>query len=688
MKNILIILALNLILNISFADEGMWTLNSFPIKDVKQKYNFEVTAQWLDHVRLSSARIGGGCSASFVSSSGLVMTNHHCAHSCIEQLSTPKRDYVASGFYAKNLTDEVKCPEIEINKLVEIKDVTTQVQAATKNSKEKDFHQDLKAIISQIEKDCTQGSDIVRCDVVTLYHGGKYNLYRYQRYQDVRLVFAPEFSIAFFGGDPDNFNFPRYDLDVSFLRVYENNKPLATTDYFKWSEKGAQENDLSFVTGNPGSTSRLLTIAELEFIRDYSLVNSLMNMSELRGFLTEFQNRGAEQKRISNAKLFGIENGFKASKGRREALIDPNLFNKRILEEKKLRTKINANPKLKKKYGSAWSEIDEAYKLYKNIYIEYDNIERSSYGSRLFGIAKTLVRAAAELPKKNELRFKEFTESQLPQLKQQLFSSAPIYDEFEIAMLTFNLTKMRERLGADHPYVKMVFEKKSPSELVNSLIKSTSLKDIKVREKLFAGGQDEILKSKDPLILLALQIDPEGRRLRKYYEENIESKLKKADEKVAQAQFAVYGSNTYPDATFSMRISYGAVQGYEEKGKWISPLTKMSGAFERHTGSDPFALPESWLNAKTKLNLETPFNFCSTNDIIGGNSGSPVINKNAEIIGLIFDGNIQSLGGDYGFDAKVNRAVAVHSSALIEALDKVYDAQRIVGELRPGMLKK
>ncbi|MGZ3691754.1 MAG: S46 family peptidase [Pseudobdellovibrio sp.] len=684
MKNFLILLmSIGLSASSVFADEGMWTLNNFPSKDVKQKYNFDVTPSWLDHVRLSSARLAGGCSASFVSPSGLVMTNHHCAHSCIEQLSTPKKDYVASGFYAKNLTDEVKCPEIEVNKLMEITDVTAQVRAATKNSKEKDFNQDLKAVISQIEKDCAKGSDSVRCDVVTLYHGGQYNLYRYQRYQDVRLVFAPEFAIAFFGGDPDNFNFPRYDLDVSFLRVYENDKPLVTQDYFKWSESGAQENDLSFVTGNPGNTSRLLTVTELGFIRDFSLIDSLTYLSELRGYLTEFQNRGAEQKRISNARLFGIENSLKAIKGRHEALIDPNLFNKSMNDEKKLRAKVDANPKLKKLYGTAWKEIDEAYVLYKNMYNEYDNIERTNYGSRLFGIAKSLVRAAVELPKKNELRFKEYTDSQMPQAKQYLFSTAPIYDEFEIAMMTFSLTKAREKLGPDHPFVKMIFGKKSPAELAQSLIKNTTLKDVKVREKLFNGGQDEVLKSKDPLILLALQIDPEARRLRTYYEENIESKIKKADEKVAQAQFAVYGANTYPDATFTMRISYGAVQGYDQNGKHINPITKISGAFERQTGSDPFALPESWMSSKDHLNSDTPFNFCSTNDIIGGNSGSPVINKNAEVIGLIFDGNIQSLGGDYAYDGKVNRAVAVHSSALIEALDHVYGAQRIVNELKP-----
>ena len=664
-----------------FADEGMWTLNNFPAKAVNDKYQFLATPDWIKHVQLSSARLAGGCSASFVSKSGLVMTNHHCAHSCIEQLSTSAKDFVASGFYAKNFSDEVKCPEIEINKLAEISDVTAVVNAATKNSK--DFNQQLKAVTSKIEKECSHDSDLVRCEVVSLYHGGQYNLYRYQRYQDVRLVFAPEFSMAFFGGDPDNFNFPRYDLDVSFLRVYENGKPVASNDYFKWSAAGAQDGELSFVTGNPGATSRLLTLTELAFVRDQSLVYELLNLAELRGYLTEFQNRGPEQKRISNARLFGVENSLKAMKGRLLSLVESDVFSKRQTDEKKLRAKVNANPKWKKLYGDAWSMLDEAYGQYKNIYQTYSVTEASSLGSRLFSQAKNLVRAADELPKANELRFKEFTDSRLPQLKQSLFSTAPIYDEFEIAMISYNLTKMREVLGPDHIIVKNLLGSKSPAETAKYLVSSTKLKDVRYREKIFNGGKAEIEKSKDPMILFVLALEPEARRMRKDYEDKIESVMKKSDEKVAQAQFAVYGANTYPDATFTMRISYGAVKGFQEKDQWINPITTVAGAYARNTGSEPFALPETWLKAKNKVNLQTPLNFCTTNDIIGGNSGSPVINKNAEITGLIFDGNIHSLGGAYGYDGTLNRSVAVHSAALVEALKNVYGAQRIVDELKP-----
>ncbi|MBL7542536.1 MAG: S46 family peptidase [Bdellovibrionaceae bacterium] len=663
------------------ADEGMWTFNHFPSEQVKAKYKFDVTKEWLDHARLSSARLADGCSGSFVSSQGLVMTNHHCAHSCIEQLSKSGKDYVADGFFATNLKDELKCPELEINKLVEILDVTQRIRTKTVNLKGKEFNTQLKAVMSEIEKDCSGTSETIRCDVVTLYHGGQYHLYKYQRYQDVRMVFAPELSIAFFGGDPDNFNFPRYALDTTFLRIYEQGKPLQTSDYFKWSMEGAIENELTFVTGHPGRTSRLLTISELEFVRDVRLVHELIYRSELRGMLTQFQQRGKEQKRYSTSELFYTENGIKAMKGQLLALQDQSFFASKINDEKQLRQKINAHPKWKKEYGSAWDDMASAYKDLRNIYEAYRYMERDRYRSTLFTIAKNLVRAAGELPKPNEQRYREFAESGLPQFKQNLLSSAPIYDDLEIENLTFGLTKMRETLGPDHAYPKKLLGNKSPREMAEYLIKGTKLKDVSVRQKLFDGGQKAINESKDPLIQLALLLDPDTRAVRTKYEDDIEGRVKQASEKIAQAMFAVYGSKRYPDATFTLRMSYGQVKGYEQKGEFIKPFTNIAGAFNRHTGSEPFTLPKTWLNAKSKLDLNTKFNFVSTNDIIGGNSGSPVINQKSEIVGLIFDGNIQSLGGDFGFDARVNRAVSVDSSVIVETLNKIYGAGRIVNEL-------
>ncbi len=664
------------------ADEGMWTLNNFPKKAFEKKYHYAPSDEWLKHVQLSSARLAGGCSGSFVSSGGLVMTNHHCAASCVEQLSNSKKDFIASGFYAKKAEDEVKCPEIEVNKLINISDVTSQIQSATKNLSGKDFNDKLKAETAKIEKACSAGSESVRCDVVTLYHGGAYNLYKYERYQDVRLVFAPEFASAFFGGDPDNFMFPRFDLDVTFLRVYDKGQPLKTNDFFKWSKSGAKEGDLTFVTGHPGNTSRLLTIADLELLRDLKLPKNLMFLSELRGLLTEFQKRGPEQKRISNGRLFGIENSLKAMKGKFLTLTDKKFFSDRIAQEQNLIKKVNANPKLKKEYAGAWKENKEAVEKFKNIYYELDFIENNTFGSKLFQIAKNLLRATEESQKPNEKRFHEFTDSAMPQMKQYMFTTAPIYDEFEITLMTFNLTKLRENLKADHPFVKKVLGKKSPAELAEYLIQNTKLKDIKLREQLFNGGKTSIDASKDVMIEFAKLLDEDSRKIRKQYEDEVESVLKKNAEKIAQAQFAVYGSQTYPDATFTLRISFGEVKGYNENGHFISPITTFAGAYDRHTGKDPFALPETWMKAKDRIDLKTPLNMCSTNDIIGGNSGSPVINKDAEVVGIIFDGNIQSLGGDFGFDETVNRAVAVDSPGIIEALDKIYDASRITTELK------
>jgi len=666
------------------ADEGMWTYNNFPSAQVKEKYGFEPTQPWLDKVRLSSARLAAGCSASFVSPNGLVMTNHHCARGCIEQLSTADKDYIANGFYAKTTADELKCPAMEVNQLTSITDVTERLNTATQGLTGKQYNDTLKAEMSKIEKDCAT-SDQVRCDVVTLYQGGKYNLYKYRRFQDVRLVFAPEHAIAFFGGDPDNFEFPRYDLDVTFVRIYQDGKPAPVEHYFKWSRDGVKEGELTFVSGHPGRTSRGLTVAELEYQRDVLLPKMQVLQAELRGMVTEFQKRGPEQKRISNNLLFGVENSLKATKGKHEALLDKKFFAQKVAAEQELRQKVDANPELKKKYGAAWDEIARAQEQLKQQRKEQTFIEGTfGFSSTLYTIAKHLVRGGEELPKENGQRLREYTDANLPALKANMFSPAPIYPELEIARLEFSLTKLREELGADHPFVKKVLGKESPLKLATRVVNGTQLRDPAVRKQLFDGGKQAIAASKDPMIQLAALVDPDARAVRKNYEENIEAVIRKNSELVAKAKFEVYGTGIYPDATSSLRLSYGSVKGYMEDGKKVAPLTTMAGAYERHTGEEPFALPRTWLDAKGKLKLSTPMNFVSTNDIIGGNSGSPVINKDAEIVGLVFDGNIQSLGGDYGFDETVNRTVSVHSDALLEALQKVYGATRVLEELRPA----
>jgi hypothetical protein len=665
-------------------DEGMWLLNDFPSDRLARLHGFRPTEEWLEHVRLSAVRLAGGCSGSLVSKGGLVMTNHHCGSRCIEQLSTAKKDYVANGFYARSEKDEVKCPEIEVNQLVAIEDVTARVIGATKGLLGARYNEANKAELSKIEKECAKSDDL-RCDVVSLYRGGLYHLYKYQRYQDVRLVFAPEFAIGFFGGDPDNFMFPRYDLDVSFLRVYKDQKPLEADHYFKWSPSGVKEGDLTFVAGHPWGTSRQLSVAELEYERDVALPWRLLRMSEARGLLTEFQTRGKEERRITTGRLFGIENGLKLLKGRVAALRDPDLFAAKVAAEQELRARVAANPEMTWVYGGAWDAIALAQRKLRQMTTPYVMLEQGAgFSSDLFDRARQLVRAGTELSKPNEKRLREYVDSRLPSLRQKVLSSAPIYDELEILTLTHSLTQLREELGADDPVVKKTLGKESPHELAVRLVKASRLKDVKVRKALFDGGQAAVFASKDPMIELARLVEPDARALRGSYEDEVEAVVKKNAELIAKARFEVYGTSVYPDATATLRLSFGQVLGWEEAGKAVNPITNLGGAFERATGRDPFALPESWLKNKSRLDLSTPFNFCSTNDIIGGNSGSPVIDQDAQIVGLVFDGNIHSLGGDYLYDPKDNRAVAVHSAALLETLDKVYGAARIVGELRPS----
>jgi Peptidase S46 len=667
------------------ADEGMWTYNNFPKDQLKQKHGVTVDQAWLDHLQLASARITQpvGCSASFVSAEGLVMTNHHCAHACIEELSSGEKDLVRDGFYAKTVAEEPKCPGMEVNELIEITTVTDQIRKATAGLTDQKYNEAEKAEMSRIEKECATSAGL-RCDVVSLYRGGVYDLYKYRRFQDVRLVFAPEFQVAFFGGDPDNFNFPRYDLDVAFVRVWQDEKPAPMDHYLRWSAAGAKAGEVTFVSGHPGGTSRQLTVSQLEYTRDVDLPDRMLRLAELRGLLTEYQRRGPEQKRHSTDTLFTAENFYKAYRGREGALVDKAFFATLVEREQKLREAVAKNPEWQKTYGGLWDATARANEVQRGIRDRYNYLEVGrGFTSTLFGYARTLVRAAEERGKPLETRFREYRDSALPAVQQQLFSSAPIYDEFEIETLTFGLTKIREVLGADDPFVRKTLGTESPEDLATRLVKETRLKDVETRKALWEGGAAATLASKDPLILFAKAVDSDARAIRKRYEDEVEAPLKRNGELLARLRFELYGTSMYPDATFTLRLNFGTVRGWEEPGKTVTPVTVIGGAYDRATGREPFALPPSWLKAKGSLALDTPFNFASDNDIIGGNSGSPVVNAKAEVVGLIFDGNIHSLGGDYGFDLTKNRAVSVHSAALLEALAKIYGADRLVQELRP-----
>ncbi len=665
------------------AGEGMWLLNNFPSEQVEKLYGFKPSQEWLDHVRLSAVRLAQGCSASFVSAHGLVQTNHHCAEHCIEQLSTGGKDLIAAGFYAKEEKDEVKCPALEIDQLIQIGDVTARVQQAIAGKEGPAFEEAKRAVDAAIAHECTGGDAALRCDVVELYNGGIYNLYKYRRYQDVRLVFAPEQAIAFFGGDPDNFEFPRYDLDVSYLRVYDGGRPLETAaNYFPYAKADAKPGDLTFTVGHPGSTQRLDTVAELQYDRDVSLPRSLFHMSELRGELTEFSTKGAEEARIATGKLFGTENSLKARKGQFEALVDPAIIAAKAKVENELRAKVDARPAFKAEAGAAWDTIGNTLQAWRPKSQRYRYLEgRAGFSSHLFNEALDLVRYPEEKAKPDEKRLPEYTDANFPALRQALLADEPVYPELEKLMLTFSLTKLREALGPDDAFVKKVLGRKSPAGLANELIDGTKLADAALRKRLLEAGKAGIDASADPMIALARLVDPEFRAIRKEYEDNTSAPLERAHAAIARARFKIYGTSAYPDATFTLRISYGTVRGYVQDGKEIAPVTRIAGLFERATGAPPFKLPETWLAARGALNMEQPLNFVTDNDVVGGNSGSPVIDKEGEIVGLIFDGNIQSLGGDFGFDPAVNRAVAVNVGALREALAKVYHADRLAAEL-------
>jgi hypothetical protein len=665
------------------ADEGLWTFNNFPRDTVARKYGVTVDDKWLEHVRLSSVRLAQGCSGSFVSAAGLVMTNHHCVHSCVDQISTPEKDLVKNGFLAGTLQEEAKCPELEVNQLVSITDVTARLRKATEGLSDQKYNEAEKAEMSRIEKECATSDDLL-CEVVSLYHGGIFDLYTYRRYQDVRLVFAPELSAAFFGGDPDNFNFPRYALDSAFVRVWHGGKPQTVDHYLRWSATGAKDGDVTFTAGHPGSTSRQLTVAQLEYARDVQLPSSLVRYAELRWMLTEYQHRGAEQKRHSTDLLLAYENAFKATRGMFGALVDKPFFATLIAREQQLRDAVAKKPEWSQAYGGAWDAIARAVQVVRGFRDEYNLLEvGQGLSGELFARARTLVRAAEERPKPIATRFREFRDSALPGMTQELFNPAPIHEELEIARLTYSLTKLRELLGTDHPSVQATLGKESPEGLATRVVKGTQLKDPAVRKALWDGGASAIAASEDPMIQLAKRVDPLARAVRKRLEDEYEAPLKKNTALLAKARFAIQGTSTYPDATFTLRLSYGQVKGWTEPSRTVAPFTRLGGAFERATGNPPFDLPERWLKAKDRLALDTPFDFVTNNDIVGGSSGSPVIDAKGEVIGLVFDGNIHSLGGDYGFDETKNRAVAVHTAAIVEALTKIYGAERLVKELRP-----
>ena len=664
------------------ADEGMWTFDNPPTKLLQEKYGFTPTKEWLDHVRLSSVRFMDGGSGSFVSPNGLVMTNHHVAVGQLQKISTPGHDYVTTGFYAPTPDKELKSSDLEVNVLVSMENVTQRVLSAVKKGmSNEEALKAREARIAKIEAESLKKTGL-RSNVVSLYHGGEYWLYRYKKYTDVRLVFAPERQAAYFGGDSDNFTYPRYDLDVAFFRVYENGKPIHSPNYLKWNSRGASENELVFVSGNPGSTDRLYTLAQLKYERDYHYPMVLNYLRSWIHALREYAKKGPEQQRRALIYIFGLSNGEKAMTGEYAGLRDSTLMAKKKREEEAFRAKIAANPEWQAKYGDAWDVIAQV--MTKQASVAKQRFYRRLAGSRLAGIAETLVQYVEEVKKPDSERLEGFHEADLPSLKFRLLSPAPVYPDLEEANLTWSLTMSLKALGPNDPFIQTVLQGKTPAEVAKELVSGTKLADVKFRKKLLKGGVKAVKKCKDPMIVLARKLDPMIRADREWYKKNIQSVLQPATEKIARARFAVYGKSIYPDATFTLRLSYGTVKGYPMNGTKAPYKTTLYGVFDRSLSFDrkgDFRLPQRFWDRKDSLNLATPVNFVSTCDIIGGNSGSPVINRKAEVVGLIFDGNIESLPGRFVYDETKNRAVAVHTAYIIEGLRKLYDAGKLADEI-------
>lgn len=662
------------------ADEGMWLLTNPPTKQLKETYGFEPSAEWL--LRMQRAAVRAGASASAVSKDGLVMTNHHVARRWIADLSTPENDYSRDGYYAPTREKELKIPGGEASILMSIEDVTAKINAATEGKSPAEANAARQKAIADLEQ-AEQKATGLQSRVVTLYGGGQYHLYRAKRFTDLRLVFAPEGDAAHFGGDTDNFEYPRFSFDVAFIRLYENGKPAATPDHLTWSKNGAAENELTFVFGHPGRTDRQLTVDHFRFIRDVEQPASLRNLWRSENRLTTFAARSAEHDRVADSALLGVANSRKARMGQLTGLQDPAFLAAKIEQEQQLRSAIAKDPKLAELVGDAFEKWSKALQDYRTWHARSTAVQRG-LGGTLASRAVSILRLADELPKPSGERLREFRDSALPSFYTRLYSTEPTYKFFEVFQLAGSLAHLAEELGADDPLVVALLAGQSPQARAEAIIAGTKLDDAAFRKQLAEGGKAAVDAAKDPLIELARLIDPEARAFRKKFEDQIEGLERQTYAKIASARFALYGDSTYPDATSTLRLSYGPVVGYTEDNKPVAPFTTIAGLYERadaRKGQKGFDLAPRWVSARDRINKSVPFNFVSTADIIGGNSGSPVVNKNGEVVGLIFDGNIQSLPGAYGYDQRQNRAVSVDSRGIIEALRSVYNAQPLVDEL-------
>jgi len=672
----------------AFADEGMWTFDNPPLKILKEKYGFTPTQEWLDHIRLASVRFMDGGSGSFISPRGLILTNHHVAMGQLQKMSTAEKNYVADGFYAAAAAEEIKCPDLEVNVLVSMEDVTAHVKAAVAPGlSEAEALKARRAATAAIESESLEKTGL-RSNVIELYHGGEYWLYRYKKYTDVRLVMAPERQAAYFGGDSDNFTYPRHDLDMAFFRAYENDKPVASDYYLKWNPLGLSEGDLVFVSGNPGSTNRLYTSAQLELQRDVAYPLLLKFIGRYLEVLRAYAQGGQEQQRRALGRIFGLENSKKALSGEYRGLMDEAVMARHKKAEEELQALVKADPELEKACGDGWETIARAVAL------EDGDVEKRFFrrliGSQLAGMAGTIVRYVAEVKKPDGERLPGYHDSELEELRFNLLSPAPVYKDLEEWLLGSLMELSLEELGPEDEFMTLLLAGETPRDLAKKLITGTLLEDVKFRKSLLDGGERAVRNCKDPLIILLRRLDPMLRDAETWHRENVESAFSAGGEKIARARFAVFGKTSYPDATFTLRLSYGTASGYPMNGTRAAYVTTLYGLYDRALGfgeKGAYVLPRRFWERQTELDLSTPVNFVSTCDIIGGNSGSPVINKAGELVGLIFDGNIESLVGRFVYDDTTNRAVSVHCAFMLEALRKLYDAAPLADEIMPGSSK-
>ncbi len=688
-----LVLALSLLALPAQAAEGLWPYNMAPKAELKEAHGVELTDAWLERARLASVRFNNGGSGSFVSAKGLVMTNHHVGSDCIQKLSQGKTDYMAEGFVAASGAEELRCPDLELNQLRAIEDVTKKVEAAMAAAKTDEAkNKARKGEMSKLEKACadeakgsaSRAGGLVRCDVVTLYAGGAYHLYKYRKYQDIRLAFAPEFQIGFFGGDQDNFGYPRMCLDAAFFRVYEADKPIESKAFLPLSQVGAKDAQLVFVSGHPGRTGRLEPPSQVGLRRDVTYPFLLRHLKALRAVLKAYMDRGPAQFKTARDSFFGVENGIKAITGFYQGLKDPALS--KAIEARHTDAKARLEKMGRKDLLQAWGELKKAYEAERALYRPRSVTEgRSGPSGKLWTIAKTLLRMGDELPKPNAERLREYRDSGLQSLELRLFSKAPLDPALECERIRFGLEEMKRVLGDGHPAVKAALQGKTPQQRAKEVIEGTKLVDVEVRKALRKGGKAAVDAAKDPLIELVRSIDGTARELRAEYEKKVESVERLWGGKLAQGWATAFGTSVYPDATFTLRLNYGDVKGYKEPDgtpvAWATTFADLYKKYDEAKGAMPYALPKRWLEARDKVDLKVPFNFVSTNDIHGGNSGSPVFDKDLKTVGLIFDGNIHSLPNRFLYRAERERAVSVHTHGILHALDVVYGAKALRAEL-------